>query len=137
MPYNANKIDKGITDGQVYVQVVYFDDKSKFIESYRASSIQPDWPDAIIRSRLKQLNNVAKLDLSLIDLTTINPDPVIPDPTPDENAFTEFIAAYETYRILKRVIDSGIKSTSYSQSDVDEAFDIVNSLYNDSYKDFI
>ena len=78
--WTATKTDnKGLTNGQAYQEIVYTDGKDTCIEVERTKVITGDWPDAIARRRLEELN---ALDLSKLETGDIKPKPADKQPDP-------------------------------------------------------
>ena len=133
MNWTANKVSKGISNGEVWVQVVYVEvggEQATVVE--RTNIVTPDWPDAIIRSRLTQLNGI---DLSLVELGAVKPSPVKLPPTQEEIDRAAFLALLRDWQKKKAELENGIGKTT--QQDVDDAVTAWKTAYKDEYAPFL
>ena len=110
MNWTALKTDKLLTNGEICVPVTYTSDSGETsYESYRTRVMSPDWPDSLIRARLIELNAI---DLSLVQLGSVKPPPIIPSPTQDELDLTDIsrptaFAFQFIYHLLGRLRNQG------------------------------
>lgn len=107
MTWTAEKIDKGFSGGYIYVRVQYSNPGfQSFEETYRANTIQPDWPDAQMRQRLLELN---ALDIDQVALGLPSDAPVVDEPippTPEQLAQRKIDIANQQLIELKRKSDA-------------------------------
>ena len=129
MNWTASKVSKGISNGEVWVQIVYIADSGEQATTLeRTNIITPDWPDAIIRTRLAQLNAI---DLSLVELGAIKSPPVGKVPTQEEIDRSAFWALLQDWQRKKAEFANAIGKTT--QQDVDDAVVAWKTVYKDEY----
>ena len=133
MNWTALKIDKTISNGEICVQVTYTSDSGDVAyESYRTREIRPDWPDSIIRARLSEL---IAIDLSLIELGSVKPQPIIPPPTQDELDLAEFLGLLNDYQRKREELKNGVGRST--QADVDDALAAWKAKYREQYARYL
>ena len=134
MNWTAQKIDKAIRDGQIVVGVVYEDSDSGLTidETYRSVRVGSDWPDSVIRARLVELMS---MDLSLIELGSVKPTPVVLPPTQEELDLIEFLGLLNDYMRKQAEVKSGVGRST--QADVDDALAAWKAKYKDQYAPYI
>lgn len=136
MNWTAKKQKAGVTNGEVFVPVVYTADSGEVAnESYRTRKVTPDWPDALIRARLAELNTV---DLSQLSEGDPKPAPVEvkPVPTQDELDQQNFLALLNDWKQKDAALKSGASKTA-TQQVVDDAYAAWKAVYKDEYAPFI
>ena len=133
MNWTALKADKAITNGEIYVQVTYTSDSGDVAyESYRTREIRPDVPDSIIRARLTEL---MAIDLNLIELGSVKPQPIIPSPTQDELDLAEFLGLLDDYKRKQAEVRAGVGRST--QADVDDALAAWKAKYKEQYVPYL
>ena len=133
MNWIALKTDKLLTNGEICVPVTYTSDSGETsYESYRTRVMSPDWPDSLIRARLIELNAI---DLSLVELGSVKPPPIIPSPTQDELDLTEFVALMDDYRRKQIEVKAAVGRST--QADVDDALVAWKAKYREQYARYL
>ena len=133
MNWTALKIDKTISNGEICVQVTYTSDSGDVAyESYRTRETRPDWPDSLIRARLTEL---MAIDLNLIELGSVKPQPIIPSPTQDELDLAEFLGLLDYYKRKQAEVRAGVGRST--QADVDYALAAWKAKYKEQYVPYL
>ena len=102
MAWTAEKLEKGTSNGNVYVKVRFTDGVQSFVHSYVSGTTVADWPDVLIRARLAELDgqNLATIDTGAPKSA---PAPVPPpEPTKEETDKRAYFDAINKLTELKK-----------------------------------